>query len=224
MPYTLGQVRTLVRQRADIEGSTFITDAEIDLYVWDSMFELFEVLLAVGGIESIMRESDVQIRSTDASAALPTLNGRGPYKIVRVDTPFNGLRRPMGRYNAYAETRDDNAHTWNEGTQLQYIVASGNVSVLPRPSATTTCRLYWIPFPDQPLTATDPINYVSPWEEYITIDAAIKCKEKEESDTTALERAKANMIVRIDRWMAVFDRNPLTIGDVRGDFEDTEWG
>ena len=86
--------------------------------------------------------------------------------------------------------------------------------VRPLPDATSTCGIVYVPIPDVLSTAT--ANAVLPsahWSEYVIVDAAIKCKEKEESDTGSLERAKLNIIQRIERYSARFDHNPKPIID-----------
>lgn len=69
------------------------------------------------------------------------------------------------------------------------------------------------------------VDGVSGWEEYIIIDAAIKCKDKEESDVVVLAGRKADMKKRIEGIAA--NRDPGTAAktaDVSGDVWNTGWG
>lgn len=59
------------------------------------------------------------------------------------------------------------------------------------------------------------MNGVNGWEEYIVIDAAIKCLIKEESDISALELQKAQMLKRIEAMASNRDSGrPDRIADV----------
>lgn len=79
-----------------------------------------------------------------------------------------------------------------------------------------------------PLTmylSTQTIDGVSGWEEYIVIDAAIKCKDKEESDVMVLAGRKGDMKKRIEGIAA--NRDPgsaAKTADVSGDVWNTGWG
>lgn len=52
------------------------------------------------------------------------------------------------------------------------------------------------------------IDGVSGWEEYIIVDASIKCKDKEESDVTVLAARKAGLLKRVEGVAA--NRDPGT--------------
>jgi hypothetical protein len=83
---------------------------------------------------------------------------------------------------------------------------------------TTDCEILFTPPPDgvytvqvwhhigPPPLATDADATTGNFDEWIILDAAIKCRVKEESDVTALQAERAAYEARIDRWATQFDR------------------
>lgn len=220
MPYTLLQVIDQVRQRADMVGSTFVTTDEVAVYVAESKFELFELLANVVG-DAVPSLQEVQIAAGASNATI----GASYYRILRVDWVHNDARYPLRRYNFHDLVARTTSTTWHPALDITYSLYEGGakITVDPPPAVTTTLGIYYHPQDTRITTMSQPITgLVDRWVEYVVIDAAIKCKEKEESDTTALERAKQNMIGRIERYSARLDRNPMYIGDTRRDDEDEE--
>lgn len=67
----------------------------------------------------------------------------------------------------------------------------------PIPVAANAINVWYIPHAPVLAAATDVWNGFNGWEEYPIVDSAIKCLEKEESDTSALELRKQRLINRI---------------------------
>jgi hypothetical protein len=68
----------------------------------------------------------------------------------------------------------------------------------PLPQANQTIRVWYVPEMTTLAVDADEVKGVSGWTEYIIIDAAIKCMQKEESDVSVLMAQKAAMLKRID--------------------------
>ena len=73
------------------------------------------------------------------------------------------------------------------------VQADGNykhrISFIPAPGSALTVKLLYIPHaPEFAIAniATDKWDGFNGWEEYVVVDSAIKCLEKEESSTVAL--------------------------------------
>jgi hypothetical protein len=216
---THGTIRGMVRQRADIENSTHITDAEIDQYIYDSVFECFEIRVGVVGHEVAFTDKVDLYTVSGTQTYTLTLNGTDLlYKVQRVDVAFDSIRVPFRSFNLTDEVLDDTARTWDHGTDLKYMInqAGVKISFHPVPNAVHSVRVYYISLPTPKTNDSSTYQGITPWEEYVAISAAIKCMVKEESDTAALERQLANITDRIVRWGSSLDvARPTNIADHR---------
>lgn len=230
MTYTLGQVKTLVRQRADIEHSTHVSSSvELTAIINDSMKELLDVGLSIMGPENYLISVAAQIVADSSTFVFGSDTG-WPRKLVRIDVLLDGFWRPLRRMNLWDTDLQSASQAWTTDIDITYSLKATTSAdvygpallVNPPPNATTTVRVWMVPAGIAVTTdsQTLPTN-LDTWLEYVIIDAAIKCKEKEESDTSGLERAKANIIERMRTYAAPVDTNPMTIADARSDEDDT---
>lgn len=224
MAYTLANLETLVRQRADLENSTFATTAEIENYLNDSIDELRDILITAYGHEYFLAEythgtvsgtGDYDIPGYGSLTAEQKLK-----KLVRCEYWFdesNGstLRFAMRPWDMGDAVHDYETRSWRT-YRPRYRLINNSVRVLPIPDDVYYMGLLYIPQLTRYSTG-DTVD-VWGWEEYVVVDAAIKCLTKEESDTSALQAAKAALYQRIVDTGAHRDAgNPSVITDVYGD-------
>jgi hypothetical protein len=101
-------------------------------------------------------------------------------------------------------------------TDIRYRIQGNQIWLNPLPQANQTIRLIYTPKMTTLSADSDTVDGISGWTEYIIIDAAIKCMQKEESDVSVLGMQKAAMLKRINDSAANRDSGmPQTVADVR---------
>lgn len=205
---TLLELRTAVRQRADMQNqsgdytNSFIPDSELNSYVNQSYFELYDLLVAAynedyyiapfyyfvtDGVTQLYPLPDdlyklcnvsVQVTSAVANAAWWTLK------------PFM-----MGEVNKYAVP---NTQLYFGITNLRYRIQGNQIWLNPMPQANQTIRLIYTPRMTTLNSDSDTLQGISGWDEYVIVDAAIKCLQKEESDVSVLMAQKMALMKRIE--------------------------
>ena len=197
---TLGTLRDMVRQRADMENSEFITDSELNGYIARSYYELYDLLVQkYGDNYYVANPYTFTTDGTNDQFALPG----DFYKLLGVDLQLGGSSdswvtiRPFtfAERNRYSVP---NFQSFYGVTNLRYRLSGDKIWFTPLPSAGQSIRLWYVPRIDAVADDADIIDGVSGWEEYIIVDAAIKCLQKEESDVTVLLTQKQALIARIE--------------------------
>lgn len=221
---SLLELRTATRQRSDMVNSTFVSDAELNSYVNQSLFELYDLLIQKYGNDYFVASPfTLTTNGTSDSYALPG----NFYKLLGVDLalsnstdsyvtikPFNFAER-----NRYAAP---NFQSFYGITNLRYRLRGNKLWFTPIAEANQKMRIWYIPRMETLAADTDTTDGISGWTEYVVIDAAIKCMQKEESDVTVLAMQKAAIIKRIEDASENRDAGfPKTISDVS--FSQYEW-
>lgn len=227
---TLAELMTAVRSRADmlpagytptLTGNTglFVNDAELITYIGLSAYELYDLMISAYGEDYFIALPPPTFLTDGSTQTYPlpvdfyklkgvdlNLSPNDPSSFVTI-RPFNFSER--NRYSV------PNFQSFYGVTNLRYRLTAGYINMIPIPSGGQTIKLWYIPRLAPLALLTDTFDGISGWTEYVVVDAAIKCLVKEESDTAALERAKAALVQRI-RSMAT-DRDagsPATVSDV----------
>jgi hypothetical protein len=188
--YTRAELRTKVRERADLVGNNFVTDTELNGYIDASYADLYDILIE-SGLNYFRITGTVNSVAGTASYALPS----DFYGTVALDYQVNT--------NQYVKVPEiefaDRLSFPTTGTRgLGYEIVGSNLILYPAPSATgQVYKHLYIPSPAKLAADGDTVDGVSGWEEYIVVDCAIKCKEKEEADASQLERERARLLERI---------------------------
>jgi hypothetical protein len=228
---TLAQLRTAIRQRADMVNSTFISDAELNSYINQSYFELYDLLVQKYG-DNYYVASPLQFDCDGSSQqyALPNgtnYDGADPfYKLLGVDLqlgnqqdsfvtlkPFNFSDR-----NRYAVP---NFQSFYGVTNLRYRLNGDNIWFTPIPASNQTIQVWYVPRLTQLTDDADTCDGISGWTEYIICDAAIKCLTKEESDPSVFMAQKQALIQRIEAAAENRDAaNPATVADTQAQGAD----
>lgn len=221
---TLAELRTAVRQRADMQNqsgiytNSFVTDEELTSYINQSYFELYDLLVTLFGENYyVSLPYSFVTNGSDQFYNLPT----DFYKLLGVDVqitspttnnswwtlkPFN-----FGERNKYSVP---NTQLYFGITNLRYRLQADQIWMNPLPQSNQTIRVWYVPKMTTLVADSDEVQGVSGWTEYIIIDAAIKCMQKEESDVSVLLAQKGAMLVRIDGAAANRDAGePSTVTD-----------
>ncbi len=237
----LSQIRLAAQQRADRVNSQFVTKAEWNSYINQSMFELYDLLVTAYG-EEYFAASPAQFTTNGSSQFYPLPNGvlsftnsltgasyvaPAFYKLLGVDLGLNANTAQssngwvtLGKFNFQDRNRYfyPNTQSTIYGVfNAQYRLVGNNIEFIPCPSANQPIRLWYIPRMDMLLSDTDTTTTgISGWAEYLITDAAIKALQKEESDVSVLTAQKAALVQRING--AAMNRDagrPDTITDSR---------
>ena len=232
---TLAELRTAVRQRADIQNQSgdytnaFINDTELNSYINQSYFELYDLLVGAYGEDYYV--STPYTFLTDGVNQFFNLPADF-YKLLGVDVqvttnvannafwtlkPFTFAER-----NKYAVP---NTQLYFGITNLRYRLQGNKIWINPLPQINQTLRIFYVPRMTTLSVDADEVQGVSGWTEYIIIDAAIKCMQKEESDVSVLMAQKVAMKQRIDSIADNRDAGmPSTVADTQNSNSIFPWG
>lgn len=213
---TLAELRTAVRQRADMVNSQFVTDSELTSYVNQSIFELYDLLVQKYGDNYYVANPHTFSTSNGTDQyALPS----DFYKLLGVEVAVSGGQDSyitMKPFNFSARNRY--SYPGISGYlgiyNLQYRLNGNNLFLMPSPQGGQTVRVWYVPKMTTLSADGDTLEGISGWTEYVIIDAAIKCMQKEESDVTVLMNQKQAMIGRIEAAAENRDAgSPATVSD-----------
>lgn len=218
MPTTLSALRTQVRQQADMVGSTFITDSELNTYISSSYAELYDLLVASN--EDYYVTALAFTISSGNTYSLPS----DFYKLRGVDYTSGSRYITLKTYNFQERNKyQTSVRASTASTERRYHLTQNTLYIQPSDNAAGTYQLWYVPKPSALSLDADTVEGIAGWERYIVVDAAIKCLAKEESDTSALAAMKAEMKQRIKDMAAQRDKGmPKTISLVRNTSYDDE--
>ena len=216
---TLSEIRTQVRQRADMTASQFVTDSELNGWINSSYAELYDLLVTKFGNDYFVQLYSFQTNQNVERYDLPS----DFYKLLGVDLqlttggPSDGYitLRPFtfAERNRYATA---NAQTWIGVTNLRYRLNGSKLWFTPTPQASQNIRLWYVPRVVPLVNDADVADGVSGWLEYVIVDVAIKALQKEESDVSVFLAQKGALIQRIEAAAENRDAgNPATVADVQ---------
>ena len=198
-----------------MEQSQFVTDAEVDAYLNDSLADLYDQLVAAYGEDYYMSSFLITTLANVDSYPLPPafykLSG-----VVRVDQNVSPERN-MGTLDRW-ERRDtfqiSNSLDYN---YPRYRIVSNTIQFSPMPAVGLTIRLYYVPVSPVLVIDSDTFDGINGFEDWAVLDAAIKMGDKEEMDVSALRARKDRLERRIMDMGANRDANESArVTDVSG--------
>lgn len=221
---TLAELRTATRQRADMENQSgvytnaFVKDNELNSYINQSYFELYDLLIASYGENyNVSPPFTFVTDGVNQFFNLPT----DFYKLLGIDVQVTSsvsnnawwTLKPFmfSERNKYAVP---NTQLYFGITNLRYRIQGDQLWLNPLPQMNQTIRIFYQPRMTTLSSDSDTVQGVSGWTEYIIIDAAIKCMQKEESDVSVLMNQKMAMLKRIEAMSENRDAGmPSTVSD-----------
>jgi hypothetical protein len=217
--FTESDLRTRARRRADMENSTFVSDAEIQDYLNSSISELHDYM--------VKSYEDYFVSEQTYNAPLATGGANLPddfYKALGVDYDSGGITSTL---RAYSFTERNVYNTpyavIDRLAEPMYKIEGNKIKLIPDNSQSGTITLYYVPQATQfSSTVTEVENVIPGFEEYVVVATAIRMLMKEESDVSALERERQQLASRIIRAISPRDASgSFAIRDVRkGRFRD----
>jgi len=233
---SLGEIRLRAKQRADREGSNFLSVSEWNFNINNSLFELYDLL--IDAYEDYFLSAPYQFTTNGSTSRYPLPDGKltftntatnvveaAPafYKLWGVDLAANTTPQgfvTMRKFNPMDRNKyfyPNSASTLYGVFNAQYRLLDKYIEFIPVPSGNQLIRLRYFPRLTMLLADSDiTTSGISGWLEYVIVDAAIKALTKEESDTTALKMDKALLKQRIEAGAKNRDAGqPDTIQDTR---------
>lgn len=213
MTITLATLRTDVRQRADMENSQFVTDAEVNGFISSSYGKFYDLLVTKFADYYVDDPIEFTLSAGEDSYTLTSTF----YKILGLDLKVgNNEYRPL-RIFTFEDRNHRSASDVLRGIhpQVRYRILGNKIRFTPADRAQGTYRLWQVPRAATLSDDADTIDGINGWEEFIVLDAAIKCLSKEESDTSELTRQRNEIQKRIEDAAASRDiGQPERITDV----------
>lgn len=209
MPLTasLSDLRTAIRQRADLVNSQYITDAELNSMINNSMLELYDAVVSRYEDYNLVGPIQFTVSSVPDSGDAYTLPDDF-YKLRGLDRQTSGQAgywdtcRP---YNHLERNHHNNAFVAAGAGTLGHFVTwyrilGQELYLLPYNTAPGTYRFWYTPFLAPLVQDTDTVpGYMSgpAWHEYIIVDCVAKAYEKQEDDPSAFLMQKESLLKRI---------------------------
>jgi len=215
---TLAQLRTAIRQRADMESTQFITDVELNSYINQSYFELYDILVQKYGSDYYVAPP-YQFVTDGTTQLYPLPTSPGFYKLLGVDLSLNGSPNSfitLKPFNFSARNKNiaPNVQSFYGFGNIQYRLNGNKLWFNLVPAGGQTVQLWYVPTLTTLSADADTADGISGWTEYIIVDCVIKCLQKEESDVIVPVTQKAALLKRIESAAENRDAgSPATVGD-----------
>ncbi len=201
MATTLLQLRTRARERADMVGSTFCTDSEINNWLNLGLAELYD--MTVNAYEDYYTTSTTLTISSGNSVALPATF----YKLRALDFSLNGQWVELTGFNFNERNRTGSGDNFLVGgyTGRKWRVMGDNILITPTDNALGSYQLWYIPVVTALSADVSTIPRIlsdAKWDEYIVLYAAERMLSKEESSITDVAKERAEIANRITQMAA----------------------
>lgn len=223
MAVTLTNLRDSARNLADMTGSQFISDSELDAYINTGLFELYD--LVVRAFEDYFTTSTSLTISSGNTASLPA----DFYKARAVDYSLNGAWTTVKLFNFVNRNNFNQVSFLNQtpDSGRRYRILGDTLFIQNTDNATGTYRLWYVPAPTALSSGSDTIPTSLAkfgWSEYIALYAAERMLSKEESDIKDIKARRQEIAQRITQMAA--DRQieqSETISDSQPTLFNTGW-
>lgn len=208
--FTVLQLVTRAKERADLENSTHIDDSEWKGYLSTAFAQLYSYLVTAGGRQYESTQSISSASLTDNGdggglVALPAdhLSTTGVYYVDA-----------GGYWTSLEELMAQERHAFSGPTQTQPAIAwalqGTNLVLYPRPPTGQTYKHVYVPQPTDLSAAADgtSVDVVTPdGEDYLVWTMAMFALAKEESDTSVCERYRLAAQERLQEWSTLRSLN-----------------
>ena len=137
---SLSELEVLVRQRADMINSKFVSESEVNSYINHSWSELYDILASKSAADYFLSTSEFTLSSSQISYDLPS----DFYKSRGVDLSIGSDVIPIRRYNWAERSRSTQ---YNIASQYRYRIQGNKIVFNPSPAGNSVVSLHYIPSP-----------------------------------------------------------------------------
>lgn len=181
--------------------SQFVSDSELNGYINASAQELYD-LLVEANVDYFTTSVEFTLTGARTYWQMPDST---VYKLRGLDLDLNGSWTPVWPYEMLERGRFQDAPVSRLLATVRYRAIGDRLEFLPADQAPGRYRFRYIPFMQVMVNNSDTFNGYNGFEEYIVVDSAIKCKDKEESSVQVLQGQKKKLIERIQAMANVRD-------------------
>ena len=201
---TLSTLIARVRQRSNLEGAAaFVTDPEIIDHINQGICEWHDLVrLTTWGGQFYRSQAVVVTTAGQSSYSLPATFA----SMLSVDCALTGGNLVGNVYPYPEEDRNrfrsfPGAGSLLPGQPMYYQIQAGNIAFIPVPLGGYTVTLNFVPTAQILVSGTDVLDTFNGWEEFIVLDAAIKClvKDGQTDIIPLLAGMKASQTARIQK-------------------------
>lgn len=227
MSTTLLELRNQARQRADLENSQYVTDTELNGYINNSIAELQDLLIAAYDSDYYIEQITFNTVAKQTDYPLPDgilySAAKSFYKLKGVDAKILSSNYFALRPFNFNERNRNEDYAWGflNGPDVRYRMVGNNLRFSPAPDSALPIRLWYIPLADKLVADSDILKDLNAYSEYVVVDAAIKCRIKEELEIATLEGVKVALSKRISEMAQNRDAGqPESISDIYAENDD----
>jgi hypothetical protein len=225
---TLTDLIAEARQRANMENTQFVTDAEITARINAALGELYDLIIQADESYYQKQAAFTLTSAPPTGTSSATIPGTSTTNQITLPTDFyrmygldvTGAPSPIA-------VRKFNFAERNIQAFLAYTLLGSLLEVNPYQRAGNTYTLFYVPLPIYLASGSDALDSImNPWWEYIAVAAAIDMLAKEESDVSALAGKKAQIAERVSAMAGGRADEPDQIPDVTrrtGNRWDYDW-
>lgn len=207
---TLAQIKLRVLDLADMQNTNFIGDDELTFYINQAYTELYDLIIA-SFEDYYMNSLQFTLSGTTDGYSMPT----SIYKLRGVDYNVNSGPTQWFSLNRFMFGDRNRYNTpwgligWYPWQNLMYSWTGSILKIIPETQNAGTYRVWYTPYLvplDNTINTTfDPI--LEQWVDLVVVGTAIKCLNKEESDTSVLIMQKQALTQRIEGMAPNRDNN-----------------
>ncbi len=205
-----------------MENSTLVSDLELNDYINESITEWRDLIIEHQGPEIFLTSATVTTASGTVSYALPATFYELIKVVVNLGGPDKTQLEPYG-IDDHDIATSGSGWSWSSSVP-RYRIIGDLIYFAPIPNAVRTVTLWFVPTFARLSADADTLDGFNGWEEWVVLDAAIKCLNKEESDASYFIAQREKVEQRIARHAARRDASgPTKMRDVsarRSSWED----
>jgi hypothetical protein len=184
---TLNDLRTRVRERADMPVSGFITNTRLSIDAWinEGVQKLWELLIKAYGQAFVEKSATFTTVAGSTDVALPS----DFFILYGVDLAIGNVFFSLMQFNHTERNLYRNmlalAPAWRQRPRyrLSGMGTTGILKLLPAPDGAYTGTLWYAPAATLLVNGTDALLVPNGWERFVVLYAAMQCLMKEESST-----------------------------------------
>ena len=209
---TLTNMLLDVRQRTNMENSTFVTDAELTEYLNQALAKLWRRLVQNAGQPFYRSSTTYTVTSATTLQALPA----DFYQVQEVSAVMGGFTYSLTPFMAAERGALKSATVYTALGSPQYRVQANNIEFLPV-SQSFTATLFYAPAQPRLAVGSDTFDGFSGYELAAIYEVCAVVKDKEETDPSFYQGQANAIYADIDLQMAQRDAaNPERVQEVVG--------
>lgn len=203
---TLSQLRIYIRNRVEMDSSTYVSDNMINHWVNDANSELYDAIVDTN--------EDYALSTNDITTVADTKEYNLPsdmYRLRAVSRIEGDYEYDIPRYSLRQRGRRTEGLVGVSGAaeRFRYRLQNGKIAFTPEPGAGLTIRVYYTPsVPFMQFDADTFEHWVQPgWQEFVEVRCAQKCLERDMLDATEYARQSEMLKARILKMAGTYDSN-----------------